>query len=199
MIKRLMKAAAAVMLCAAFSLKTMAAVPASVSLIRYDGTTISVESSTDPVFEMILQNIEKELGEEGLKAYLDAVKTGDYTGFYTVQGNTVPTYKNPAYMTNRAGIDLSALHGGNPLTYAQRIERCCKLSAGETATIPFSRVRTLAMEAGFSGTNQEAYRDIRNITGIDAYATGRAAGKFALPDNIHIFTDNDIKDLKGEK
>ena len=195
--KSIIKAAAAVMLCAAFSLNAMGATPESVKIMRYDGTAATVDITVDPVMEMILENIESKLGEKGLAAYLAAVETGNYSDFYTIQGSTKPTYENADYMTNRNGIDLSKLYGGNPLTYPQRIERCCKLSAGKNGTIAFSRVRTLAMEAGYSGTNQSAYRDIKNITGIDAYAAARAAEKVALPDSIHVVTDEDIEKLGG--
>ena len=97
---------AACILSAAFPLIGEAAMPEKCRMLCYSGAVVTVDTAADTALSMVLGNIEAELGEEGLSAYLKAMETGDYTKFYMVQGSVTPTFLVEKYMTNAGGINL---------------------------------------------------------------------------------------------
>lgn len=187
--KMMITGMAACILSAAFPLIGEAAVPEKCRMLCYSGAVVTVDTAADTALSMVLGNIEAELGEEGLSAYLKAMETGDYTKFYMVQGSVTPTFLVEKYMTNAGGINLIDRRGGVPFTLAQKIERDCYFTAGRNGTVPFDSMRLAAMEAGYTSSAKE--------NSISAFASDRAVGVTPMPRDLSVFTDEDIKKLKG--
>lgn len=112
----------------------------SYSVMYPDGNVVEVE---DESITGIIDKITEIDGQEAADAYVEAMKTGDYTDFYEVVGDNTKTDSRTDYMPDGNMIDV-------PLNDPQSLEDYTQTILGPTGTVEL--LGKALQEAGFEQT-----------------------------------------------